>query len=367
MYYRIAEIVLDSQVKWEAFSGFVCEPEKPDVVLELSDDRSLISPGQDVISGRIAHRRIPGGWFFHSPGDDSWGLVSSWDYARLSLINPETPVLELKVAEKAEWFVRIALECLLIRRGYVTLHAAAVELRGKAYAFIGPSGMGKSTRAGAWNEAFGAELLSGDRPLVNVAQSEVCGVPWDGKEKCYRNVRVPLEVICEVRRSSTVYVRTMSFDQRRRLLLRQSFVPMWDTETAAMQMVNITRMAAGIKMVRVFCGPTAEDARKLYCILDREDYLKEEADMKAKTGFVMRNVVGEHVVMPVGDNIVSFKGTVILNDVAAYVWEKLQNPVSRDDILKAVLDEFNVDEKTAAADLDKLLVRLDEFGVIENE
>ena len=58
-------------------------------------------------------------------------------------------------------------------------------------------------------------------------------------------------------------------------------------------------------MVRVFCGPTAEDARKLYCILDREDYLKEEADMKAKTGFVMRNVVGEHVVMPVGDNIVS--------------------------------------------------------------
>ena len=29
-----------------------------------------------------------------------------------------------------------------------------------------------------------------------------------------------------------------------------------------------------------------------------------------------------------------FNGTVLLNDVSAFVWEKLQNPVSRDDLLR---------------------------------
>lgn len=89
--------------------------------------------------------------------------------------------------------------------------------------------------------------------------------------------------------------------------------------------------------------------------------------MKAKSGFVLRNVVGEYVLMPTGDNIGRFDGTVILNDVAALVWEKLQNPVSREELLAAILNEYNVEEATAAADLDKLLEKLKSYGVIEEE
>lgn len=89
--------------------------------------------------------------------------------------------------------------------------------------------------------------------------------------------------------------------------------------------------------------------------------------MKAKSGFVLRNVVGEYVLMPTGDNIGRFDGTVILNDVAALVWEKMQNPVSREELLAAILDEYNVEEATAAADLDKLIEKLKGYGVIEEE
>ena len=86
--------------------------------------------------------------------------------------------------------------------------------------------------------------------------------------------------------------------------------------------------------------------------------------MKAKQGFVLRHVVDEYILMPIGDNISKFNGTVVFNEVAAFVWDKLQNPVSRDDLVEAILNEFDVERDVAAADLDALLAKLREYGVI---
>ena len=89
--------------------------------------------------------------------------------------------------------------------------------------------------------------------------------------------------------------------------------------------------------------------------------------MKAKPGFVLRNVVDEFILMPTGDNIGNFNGTVLLNEVSAFVWQKLQNPMSREDLLRAILDEFEIDRATASADLDALLETLRGYGVIEDD
>ena len=89
--------------------------------------------------------------------------------------------------------------------------------------------------------------------------------------------------------------------------------------------------------------------------------------MKAKSGFTLKNVVGEYVLMPTGDNVGHYNGTVILNEVAAFIWEKLQNPISRDDLLAAVMDEYDVEQAVAAKDLDKMLEKMIGFGVIEEE
>ena len=122
-----------------------------------------------------------------------------------------------------------------------------------------------------------------------------------------------------------------------------------------------------MNIVRIFCGPTGENARTLYSVLQENNYFEEEPDMKAKAGFVLRNVVDEFILMPTGDNIGKFNGTILLNDVSAFVWEKLQNPLSKDDLLKAILDEYEVDKATASADLDALLETLRGYGVIEDD
>ena len=69
--------------------------------------------------------------------------------------------------------------------------------------------------------------------------------------------------------------------------------------------------------------------------------------------------------MPTGDNIAKFDGSVVLNEVSAFIYKLLENPVCREDLLTAVLNEYEVDESTASADLDALLNKLDKMGVLE--
>ena len=87
--------------------------------------------------------------------------------------------------------------------------------------------------------------------------------------------------------------------------------------------------------------------------------------MKACAGYVLRNIAGELLLMPTGDNIARFGGALLMNELSAFVWKKLQQPMTRDELLSAILDEYNIDEKTAAQDLDALLTELKEMQVIE--
>jgi hypothetical protein len=170
-----------------------------------------------------------------------------------------------------------------------------------------------------------------------------------------------------VRRSPANYVRRLSEDQARQLIMQQSFVPMWDTDAAVMAMANVRQLVRKTPVYRVFCGPDVEDARAIYDVLvNHPEMIREEAkDMKIKEGFVLRNVVDEFIVMPTGDNIAKFEGAVVLNEVSAFIFKQMEKPVSRDDILAAMLAEYDVNEATAATDLDALLEKFAEMGVLE--
>jgi hypothetical protein len=87
--------------------------------------------------------------------------------------------------------------------------------------------------------------------------------------------------------------------------------------------------------------------------------------MKAKADFVVRNVVDEYVLMPTNDNIGRFNGTVLLNEVSAFVWGKLQQETTQEEILEAILQEYEVPRQIAAGDLKTLLDQFTELGLLE--
>lgn len=335
-----------------------------------STDPELVNHKPAVTANEIIVLQNGPQWLFLlAKGDKSIYVKANANYQVIEKHAHNITETEFDAIPNSCFLLRTAFECRFCYEGIVSLHAACVELGDFAVAFTGHSGLGKSTRARAWVEGLGAQWISGDRPAVRLEEqgSIACGVPWDGKEQIFRDVEKPLKCIMEVRRSPANYVRRLSEDQARQLIMQQSFVPMWDTDAAVMAMANVRQLVRKTPVYRVFCGPDAEDARAICDILvNHPEMIREEAkDMKIKEGFVLRNVVDEFIVMPTGDNIAKFEGAVVLNEVSAFIFKQLENPVSREDLLAAMLNEYDVDEATAAADLDALLEKFAEMGVLE--
>ena len=83
--------------------------------------------------------------------------------------------------------------------GTATIHASCVSVGNEACAFIGPSGVGKSTHATLWLQHIkGAQLLNDDQPAIRPANDGrvyIYGTPWSGKTPCYRNEKATLKSI----------------------------------------------------------------------------------------------------------------------------------------------------------------------------
>jgi hypothetical protein len=77
--------------------------------------------------------------------------------------------------------------------------------------------------------------------------------------------------------------------------------------------------------------------------------------MKIKKGYLVRDIADTYIVVPVGERVIDFKGIMTLNETGYFLWNRLVNDISYDDLLKALLDEYEVDEVTAKNDLDEFL------------
>jgi hypothetical protein len=87
--------------------------------------------------------------------------------------------------------------------------------------------------------------------------------------------------------------------------------------------------------------------------------------MKIKDGYVLRLIADTHVVVPVAERVIEFKGMMVLNDISADIWGFLSESRSRDEILGHVLAGYEIDRETAAADVDKLIAEMEAAGVLE--
>ena len=87
--------------------------------------------------------------------------------------------------------------------------------------------------------------------------------------------------------------------------------------------------------------------------------------MKIKDGFLLREIAGTHVVVPVAERVIEFKGMMILNEHGLFVWNMLQSNHTFDEILASILNEYDIDADTAKADLDEFLARVRKNGALE--
>ncbi len=87
--------------------------------------------------------------------------------------------------------------------------------------------------------------------------------------------------------------------------------------------------------------------------------------MKISRGFVLRNVVGENIVLPIGLATIEFDGMIRLNETGAFLWHLMQQDITREVLAQKLTKEYNVSLNQAARDVDEFISQLEPLGCIE--
>lgn len=88
--------------------------------------------------------------------------------------------------------------------------------------------------------------------------------------------------------------------------------------------------------------------------------------MKLKSGFVLRKIAGENVIIPVGLDTINFNRLITLNESAVWLWENLQDKTFDENIIANMLVEhYGIYQELAKKDACKICKSWREIGVLE--
>lgn len=86
--------------------------------------------------------------------------------------------------------------------------------------------------------------------------------------------------------------------------------------------------------------------------------------IKRNPDFLLRDVAGTLVIVPVGVAVSAFPGMITVNSTGAYLWELLSEEQTEQSLIRALTQRYEVDEKTAGADVAAFLNKLKLTGAL---
>ncbi len=89
----------------------------------------------------------------------------------------------------------------------------------------------------------------------------------------------------------------------------------------------------------------------------------ENRKFNIKQGYVAREVAGEYLAVPVDSSVGS--NIVVLNEVSKFLWDELKTEKTFDELLDAMLGNYDVSKEEAEVDLKEFLMQLIENGLVE--
>ena len=87
--------------------------------------------------------------------------------------------------------------------------------------------------------------------------------------------------------------------------------------------------------------------------------------MKISDKFVLRQVAGTWIVLPVAEKTVNFNGMLTLNETGIMLWKLLEKGSTREALAQALTDEYDVTYEEALADVDEYIGKLERAGCLE--
>lgn len=87
--------------------------------------------------------------------------------------------------------------------------------------------------------------------------------------------------------------------------------------------------------------------------------------MKLTQEFVLRNIAGDNMLIPVVGLQDNFHGIITLNETGIFIWKQIAAGLEEDAIVDALCLEYEVSREKAALDVASVCKNFRELGVLE--
>lgn len=87
--------------------------------------------------------------------------------------------------------------------------------------------------------------------------------------------------------------------------------------------------------------------------------------MRIKDGFVMRDVAGSKVVLPIGERQEEINGIITFNDTGAEIFNMLNGTYTVEEIIEKLAKDYETSYDVVKADVMNLIEKMRSQGLIE--
>ena len=87
--------------------------------------------------------------------------------------------------------------------------------------------------------------------------------------------------------------------------------------------------------------------------------------MRIKDNYVLRQVADTWCVLPLAEETLNLNGMLTLNDSGAFLWRALEKGGSKEELVEAMLNEYDVTSEQAEADIEEFLDKLRNVGCLQ--
>lgn len=226
----------------------------------VDDDRPLQFTYEIAVVDELPHpqnilARYPDLLVFSAPGGEGRLLNIRGEqnfYACYQEITADHALISVK-SEKLDslsidtMFVSLlALERRMIERNSMVLHSAYIHYKGKAILFSAPSGTGKSTQAGLWEQYRGADTVNGDRSLLSCIEGVWTAQGWPvcGSSRICHLRALPIHAIVMLRQAPENTVRRLHPAQAFAQLYSQITANRWN-QPAHLRTIGLIEQLVG--------------------------------------------------------------------------------------------------------------------------
>lgn len=86
--------------------------------------------------------------------------------------------------------------------------------------------------------------------------------------------------------------------------------------------------------------------------------------MTIKKELLKRQIANETILVPVGKTVYDSHGLFVMNELGSFLWDLLPEAAGEDDLVAAVLKEYEVTEEVARRDIREFLDKLRGMNII---